>query len=196
MKEVIRKALLRLQEVFWIADERDLTEEEIDVVTELWVQVFAGKMTPQVSQLRMRERLGEDGLAAIFPNEDYYMEVQATIFGMIRAWQQLETCEREIFAMANPAWRLTRVGYRENPRQDWQMRWQAAGDTVGWEGAIKGNDFVALKDSPIWRALGEGAGGFDDALQNSHPPFAFGSGMGWVNVGCRECKNLGLVKMP
>lgn len=38
------------------------------------------------------------------------------------------------------------------PRGDWDARWQAAGDSVNWEGALR-DRMVALKTSPIWAAL-------------------------------------------
>jgi len=77
-----------------------------------------------------------------------------------------------------PAWRLERYGSRRTPRADWSARWNAAGEAVGWQGACK-RTFVALKTSPIWQALGNGAGGFRDTLGNPYPPFAYASGMDW-----------------
>ena len=94
---------------------------------------------------------------------------------------------------AFPAMRLLRIRQRKRGR-DWAARWKAAGDSVGWQGAAR--DFgtaVALKDSPIWQALGEGAGGFRDGLGNPYPPFAWGSGMGVVDVPRKEAIELGLV---
>ena len=92
---------------------------------------------------------------------------------------------------AFPAWRLTRRGTRQEPRDDWDRRWTAAGSATGWQGACK-DVYVALKSSPIWAALGTGAGGYRDAIGNPFPPFAFGSGMGWVAVGRDEAAELGL----
>lgn len=92
-----------------------------------------------------------------------------------------------------PAWELLRFGQRRVPR-DWAARWKAAGDAVGWVGASR--DFgtlIALKDSPIWAALGNGAGGYRDTLGNPYPPFAFSSGMAWAGVDRRECIRLGLI---
>ena len=90
-----------------------------------------------------------------------------------------------------PAWRLVRGGTRMVPRKDWLRRWIAAGSETGWQGACR-DDFVALKSSPIWAALGEGAGGFRDAIGNPFPPFAFGSGMTWQRVSRTEAAELGL----
>lgn len=93
-----------------------------------------------------------------------------------------------------PAWRLKRVASRVTPRGErrdregelvedaknsWEARWQAAGDSVGWEGALK-SVMVARKDSPIWQALGDGAGGYTDTLGHPFGPFAFNSGFDQV----------------
>ena len=101
-----------------------------------------------------------------------------------------------------PGWNLTRLAGRRVPREDWPARWNAAGNSVGWEGAYQhvyngdGADFgfVALKDSPIWQALGDGAGGFTDTLGNPYPPFAYSSGMSWLQVDRATCEQLGLLE--
>lgn len=90
-----------------------------------------------------------------------------------------------------PAWELVRFEDRRVPRQDWARRWREAGNAVGWQGALQ-NRFIALKSSPIWAALGAGAGGFRDTLGNPYPPFAFSSGLDWQEVSAEECKKLGL----
>lgn len=90
-----------------------------------------------------------------------------------------------------PAWELIRFESRRVPRQDWARRWRAAGDMVGWKGALQ-NRYIALKSSPIWAALGAGAGGFTDTLGNPYPPFAYSSGLDWREVTADECKRLGL----
>ena len=90
-----------------------------------------------------------------------------------------------------PAWELIRFERRDKPRKDWAVRWRAAGESVGWQGALQ-NRFIALKSSPIWAALGAGAGGFRDTLGNPYPPFAFSSGLDWQEVSVEDCKKLGL----
>ena len=98
-----------------------------------------------------------------------------------------------------PAVELTRFVGRGAPRADWHERWQAAGDSVGWEGSSKDAGgfpdwrMVALKNSPIWAALGNGAGGFRDTLGNPYPPFAYGSGLAWADVSRDEAIELGLI---
>lgn len=102
-----------------------------------------------------------------------------------RSMGQMAAGESPVFLRTNPAWRLERTGARKKPRGDWKRRWEAAGESVGWHGALK-RRFMALKDSPIWEALGSGTGGFKDALGSPYPPFAFGSGMAWTHVSRRE----------
>ena len=94
---------------------------------------------------------------------------------------------------AFPAQKLLRIRQRKQGRA-WDARWKAAGDSVGWKGATP--DFgtrTALKDSPIWQKLGEGAGGYRDGLGNPYPPFAWGSGVGVVDVSRKEAIELGLI---
>lgn len=90
-----------------------------------------------------------------------------------------------------PAWELMRFESRAVPRVDWMERWTAAGESVGFAGALQ-RRFIALKNSPIWAALGNGAGGYRDTLGNPYPPFAFNSGLDWRDVARAECEALGL----
>ena len=115
------------------------------------------------------------------------LETQRKMAASVARLDALDTDELEDW----PAWRLERYGSRAVPREDWHARWKRAGDACGWVGAVKG-DFVALKTSPIWAALGEGAGGFKDTLGNPYPPFAYGSGLDWTDVSAEEATRLGL----
>ena len=98
-----------------------------------------------------------------------------------------------------PAYELVRLYVRKVPRGSaesnsagWDDRWNDAGESVGWVGALK-SPKVALKDSPIWPALGNGAGGYRDTLGNPFPPYAFGSGKGRRALDRRDCVELGLI---
>ena len=93
----------------------------------------------------------------------------------------------------SPAWELPRLETRAVPRADWMARWTAAGDSVNWEGAAR-RPMIALKSSPIWQALGNGVGGFTDTLGNPYPPFAYSSGLDWLDVDRETCEKLGLLK--
>lgn len=104
------------------------------------------------------------------------------------------TREEPIARSLYPAWRFRRFSARKDPR-DWQARWRSAGAAVAWQGASR-QEMVARKDSPIWQALGDGAGNYADTLGNPYPPFAFNSGMGWEPVAAEEAARLGLESAP
>lgn len=106
-----------------------------------------------------------------------------------RSLGQIAASEDPMQLMMHPAWKLTRTGARKKPRGDWKKRWAEAGARCGWKGAAK-KQMVALKTSPIWQAIADGSGGFRDTLGSPYPPFAFGSGLGWVNVGRSEWKRI------
>lgn len=100
-----------------------------------------------------------------------------------------------------PAWELTRVESRLVPRglrrakggalvpdagKDWPSRWEKC------DGQFFDGHMIALKDDPIWDAIGS-SGNFPDALDTSYPPYAFNSGFGRREVSRRECELLGLI---
>jgi hypothetical protein len=105
--------------------------------------------------------------------------------------------------VAFPAWELVRIEGRVMPRglkrvrgevvadpgQDWPSRWAAAGGEL-WD---RGTRMIARKDSPVWQALGDGVGGYEDTLGNPWPPFAFNSGYGIRQVGREEALLLGVI---
>lgn len=111
-----------------------------------------------------------------------------------------------------PALELLRVYDRDVPRgykiekgslvevadDDWPSRWRAAAQTVGDTDALRilgdTGRMIALKASPIWQALGDGAGGYDDTLGNPYPPFAFNSGYDTDGVDRAQCEELGLIR--
>lgn len=81
-----------------------------------------------------------------------------------------------------PAWELIRLETRRAPR-DWVTRWETAGaPLVHVDGLTR---LIAPKDAEVWSVLGDSAL-FKDALNVDHPPFAFGSGMGWEEVDFRD----------
>lgn len=102
---------------------------------------------------------------------------------------------------AYPAYQLVRLYHRDHPRGTpesksvgWERRWSDAGESILWEGALPGQAMIARKDSPIWKALGDGAGGYTDTLLNPFPPFAFRSGKAWKSRSRADCIALGLVE--
>jgi hypothetical protein len=96
---------------------------------------------------------------------------------------------------AFPALELVRFEARKVPR-DWHQRWLTAarscGDFKAYAALADHGRMVALKDSPIWDALGSSEL-FPDGLDNPYPPFAFNSGMWTQDVSFDEAKSLGLL---
>jgi hypothetical protein len=101
-----------------------------------------------------------------------------------------------------PAWELDRYFEKAEPRWwggkhlgtapvkekrvDPRPRWIIAGGQPTEDGRL-----IALKGDPIWGELGS-SGNFDDALDVDFPPFAFNSGMRWIEVSRGECLALGI----
>lgn len=81
-----------------------------------------------------------------------------------------------------PAWELVRQLSVMVPR-DWPARWTIAGGKPG--------RMIALKGDPIWGELGSPEN-FEDALSVDYPPFAFNSGMGWLEISKEEVARLGI----
>ena len=96
-----------------------------------------------------------------------------------------------------PALELVRYEDRVKVR-DWESRWQSAaaesGDTDAARVLNESGRMIALKASPIWDSLGNGAGGYDDTLGNPFPPFAFNSGMWTEDVSRADAVDLRLIK--
>lgn len=89
---------------------------------------------------------------------------------------------------------LQRIKSVKKPRKDWDLRWYSAALAVKSKGVVTIKDEngratnikAAKKDSPIWKALAKGEGGFKDAIGSGKPPFAYGSGMGWAEAEIKE----------
>ncbi len=106
-----------------------------------------------------------------------------------------------------PAMELKRVYPRDVPRgserdpagpeNGWDERWKAACDDADDDDAARvfeeTDRMIALKDSGVWQALGDGAGDYDDTLGNPFAPFAFNSGMETDEIPRKECIELGLL---
>lgn len=184
---------------------RTTSRSYLDMVRRSLMAVAGGKVTPQVAETRLRKTLHDLGYSPETGFAGADEKVPAATPGSItdlsssrrielildtnvkqaRSLAQIASSEDPMAAYSRPAWKLTRTGKRKKPRSDWKRRWEAAGAACGWKGAARAV-FVALKDSPIWAELGKGRGGYQDTVGTSYPPFAFGSGMAWVNVGRRE----------
>jgi hypothetical protein len=150
----------------FIADMRALAQEEnLDTTTD-------GRALQRgtVRDIRSAKRLG-----LIFDQQTQ----QATEFARWKMDQDPDVLD------AYPAQRFVRIEDRDRPRQDWFERWGAAGEEVGWAGALQGQ-MAALKTSPIWARL--------SAFGVPWPPFDFGSGMGLEDLARDEAEALGLVQ--
>lgn len=169
----------------------------LEEMQQILADVASGKMDDATARMKLKQWLDASGYTPDQPNG-------LTDLGSSRRLQLIVDTQTKMAAnVANldaetpesldesPAWELTRIGVRRIPRSDWQQRWQSAGESVGWQGAVR-SPMVARKDSPIWSALGSGVGGFDDALGNPYPPFAFSSSMGWLPLLKEEAKSYGL----
>lgn len=188
---------------------RTTSQSYIDMVKKRLTEVAAGEVTPQHAEAMLRRTLADLGYSPETGFPDAQGKVPPATPGDIRdlsasrriqlildtnvkqarSMGQLAASEDPMLLMMQPAWELTRVGARKKPRGDWLRRWAAAGGKVGWRGALK-RRMVALKTSPIWQALADGAGGFKDAIGTPYPPFAFGSGLAWAAVGRGKWKKM------
>lgn len=99
----------------------------------------------------------------------------------------------EVALDVNPALELMRTRHSKVPR-DWYARWEIARGASMSEGTTSAGSgrLVALKNHPIWSALGSPAL-FDDALGNPWSPFAFKSGMSLIEVDRDDAVALGLL---
>ena len=79
---------------------------------------------------------------------------------------------------------LKRLFPRKKQRKDWPERWSAAVAACHGKGVYFPKEdepyaMVARRDSPVWKYLARGVGGFRDATGHGEPPFAYSSGLGW-----------------
>lgn len=179
----------------------------LDALKKRLGEVIGGTLTPQQAEERLKTALRDFGYTSqagfgdgkVPPAKPMSIQdlsssqrIQLIIDTNVkraRSMGQVAASENPFILMSMPAWKLTRTGARKKPRGNWRARWAAAGAKCGWKGAAR-KVMCALKTSPIWQALADGAGGFEDTLGSPYPPFAFGSGMAWVNVRRSEWKKI------
>ena len=173
----------------------------LDRVQTVLMQVADGTLDASAARLALTDTLAQLGYAPEPGTEGTLKDART----LARLNLVLDTNQKTAASLARlaesedpqvaalfPAWELLSTGYRKQHRTDWPQRWKAAGERVAWRGAHR-TKMVALKNSPIWQALGDGAGGFRDTLGNPYPPFAFGSSYAWVHVDRLEARELGLL---
>ena len=175
-------------------------------------QILEGRNNPgdvRLAYNRMIEEQGGDPLPMYRQNL-----IIDTNLATARGYGQMVKQNDPDIVDAWPALELIRGGVREFPRGDphykpgtdgsfdWDDRWQDALDECDDDPAdveamqkvfTETGRRIALKDSSIWHALGDGAGGREDTLGNQFAPFAFESGMVTENVSREECEAVGLL---
>ena len=207
---------LRMRSIF---SARTTNAEYLGEVARVIDDMLSGKINMADGRLRLFRKLRQlgydpeigfpDDMAAVPPAERGSLQ---DLSSDSRIHLMLETNQRvaanygrmvsgdtEYARYAYPAWELVRLyngivprGSAESRTAGWEARWHDAGTFVEWAGAID-VPMIARKDSPIWSALGDGAGGYEDTLSNPFPPFAFNSGMAWRAVDRARCIELGLI---
>ncbi len=138
---------------------------------------------PEAMPASLQDLSSERRLNLIF---DTQTKLMRGLGQKIRGMDRMETA---------PAWELVRIEDRRVPRE-WLERFAIASDNVDHVGVydLPGR-MVARKDSPVWAALGSSAL-FEDALDVDHSPFAFGSGMGWLERFAVDLPELLSVAIP
>lgn len=147
-----------------------------------------GKLVEQIQKLANAEGLRTDDQAKRGTIQDFGSEARTKLIieqqiGAAQAqayWQQGN--DPDVLA-AFPAQQLLRVRHSTAPRA-WAERWKAAAAVHG-KGVASDGSWIALKSSPIWRALSR----FDRPF----PPFDFQSGMGVEDVDRETAEALGLL---
>ena len=199
-REILQRSVFtaRMENMRYLAKIRDVCAE-----------ISSGRMNAATAKEQLIGVLSQIGYDTTADDDKLANPVSERRLNLILETQREMAANAALIASQNagtidqfPAWNLTRLAGRRVPREDWPARWNAAGNSVGWDGAYRhvyngdGADFgfVALKSSPIWQALGDGAGGFTDTLGNPYPPFAFSSGMSWLQVDRETCERLGLIE--
>lgn len=168
-------------------------------IRDVCAQIAAGEINQADARLRLvtlLEQMGhspQDGGGITNPASIRRLNLIIDTQRQMAASVAVLSEQTEVTVAMWPAWELTRLETRAVPRPDWDRRWAAAGLACNFEGALK-DRLIALKNSPIWQHLGNGAGGYRDTLGNPYPPFAFSSGMDWVEVDRDKCIALGLIK--
>ena len=162
--------------------------------------VMAGVENQATRRLRFITELQKRGMERLDDDTAQLLNLTIEAWGLSDAAKKNIKSQSDVTLAVAPAVRLMVFGQSDFEPENWDARWKAAGDAVGWKGAVRnpghGPDdwsMTALKLSPIWRSLGSGAGGFSDTYGWPHPPFAVGSGLAWLEVDREECIELGLI---
>lgn len=149
-----------------------------------------------LDSIEYRPEPGDEGtIKDLSSDKRLQLQVETNVLDTL-GYGRLKATQDEVALDVNPAWELVRMSEPKMPR-DWEARWTLARGSLGSdaEGSTDVGEtgrMVALKNHPIWAALGSSEI-FDDALGNAWPPFAFNSGMNVVDVPRDEAVSLGLL---
>lgn len=205
LRQITDKMLGGVESILNPTQEKRIAEDG----TERFVTVGKSPADVRAEITRLVDRFGPDTLAEEM-NLDFKIDVATSVARgagrhVADNFDQAEVDEY-------PALELLRVYDRDTPRgfervkgvlqvvpgDDWPARFRAAAQTSGDTDALRileeTGRMIALKASPLWQALGEGAGGYEDTLGNPFPPFAFNSGYDQDGVPRAECEQLGLIR--
>jgi hypothetical protein len=161
---------------------------------------------------QLREALAAAGVPGAQPGQrniqDFYSDarrqlmIETNVLDTLGAGQHIAGND-PVALEVNPAYELIRMIVPKGgvaAERDWIERWHDAMDAIGSDAESgctdpddAGGRMVALKNHPIWDALGDGAGGYADCLGNSWPPYAFNSGMNRIVVPRADCIELGIL---
>lgn len=176
----------------------------LDYLKQILAQFAVGEKSPGESREALTEKLANLGLLEKDSDKGSAIDRMKRLGSKMRidlvlktnkqiahSTAQMISAEDPLQKMMYPAWEFLRDEFRRAHRP-WRKRWKIAAQNVGYEGVARNTTrMIALKNSPIWGALGNM---FKDSLGTSQPPFCFGSGMGWEIVDRDECIELGLIK--
>jgi hypothetical protein len=180
---------------------RTTQAEYLDQIGGTVQDILTGQLTPAQGRLQLkaaqtalglRRTIAEGGDDVADLTSDKRLDlILKTNVDSARGFGQFARAQATVETF--PCMELIRFEDRRDPR-DWESRWkqaaQAAGDGRAYKALVDGGRMVARKDSAIWEQLGNL---FDDGLGNPYPPFAFNSGMDWLEVERDDAVALGVI---
>ena len=184
----------------WVAMHREISEPRSDdpgflgELRAVVIELAGWRMDIPSARMRLAEFLRGHPVPGIDPsswqllNEILDRQV-AIVLGARDKFKGATKVSREQY----PAWRLvTKIG---SNGKELRRRWAVIGGKT-FEPLIEdpaGPWIVALKDDPVWAALGDRTR-FPDALGIDHPPFYLNSDFMWTPLGWDECVCIDIIE--
>lgn len=188
------------------ADILDVLKKNLEKVSEGGLDELGRIRSIPEAKAQLKEAMQEAGIlpapAGTREIQDFYSDarrqlmVETNVLDTLN-FGRLKAAQDPVALDMNPAWELVRMVEPRGFPRDWETRWKAARSETTEEGTTDPDEsgrMVALKNHPIWQALGNGAGGYEDTLGNAWPPFAFNSGMNVIDVSRDDAVELGLLE--